>query len=147
MCTGRGTQLKGKRFVSWPQRTPVIKRIRPGNRARILCFFSPPLALSLSFSLFLPLIYPPLSTPFSHPRSFPSCFTSSSASYRSSPRTAARVASLKRSRIDEGLSRHDNILFCSTSRTGHPAALVLVFHPRFKRRDVFMSSRCHLPYD
>lgn len=28
-CTGRGTQLKGKRFVSWPQRTPVIKRIRP----------------------------------------------------------------------------------------------------------------------
>lgn len=71
MCTGRGTQLKGKRFVSWPQRTPVIKRIRPGNRARILCFFSPPLALSLSFSLFLPLIrYPPLSTPFSHPRSF-----------------------------------------------------------------------------
>lgn len=70
MCTGRGTQLKGKRFVSWPQRTPVIKRIRPGNRARILCFFSPPLALSLSFSLFLPLIYPPSLHPLFSPSFF-----------------------------------------------------------------------------
>lgn len=47
-CTGRSVQLKGKRFVSLPQRTPVIKRIRPAIEPN-----PSPLFLSLSLTLFL----------------------------------------------------------------------------------------------
>lgn len=49
-CTGRSVQLKGKRFVSLPQRTLVIKRIRPVIEPN-----PSPLFLSLPFSPSLPL--------------------------------------------------------------------------------------------